>query len=447
MTSLGARIGAGLSVGALVVATTACSTIVVGGSGSSSGSGGEAGGGPGDTLPTGACVAPDPSTPPGEPEWSVCWDNGSDVAVITHADGSARLHVASAPDYQSYLLSVDASSNILANRLLGVGKVGWGGGEDMVALDDGSTVMIGAYLTTVDFGGGPLPGSGGSGGNFLVKFDADLHHVWSRDPMSQGFVDQLHLAPMTDGALVAVGSAVDSPDFGGGPLGDDARGFVARFDGQGQHLWSAGFSWPVTGVARAADGAAWVLRTEFLPAEAPLSAIHLVKIDPSGATLSTTELGRYWHNQYPWDTHGIAPAPEGGAFVWAYFDSADLGANAAIDDRLVLARFDEGGQLVWSHEVSGKPTSSLSISATPIGEVLVSFLGTDLEIDGLSFGNCCGAVSVIAKFDPAGGLLWARAGTGGGVLSGRVAIDPAGHGYQTGWMPGSKQAYLSRLSP
>ena len=95
-----------------------------------------------------------------------------------------------------------------------------------VAIGANDTVVVGGYFQgTADFGGGPLISNGGSADAFLVIYDKDGNHQWSKRYILGG------------------GVFAGSADFGGGALSSNGSSdvVVARYTSGGVHLWSKAF--------------------------------------------------------------------------------------------------------------------------------------------------------------------------------------------------------------
>lgn len=104
----------------------------------------------------------------------------------------------------------------------------------------GDIVIHGRFWGELDLGGETLlddPGTGSTA--FLAKFTGDGEHVWSKafGTTAQTVSHDVAIAPDDDIVLAVVaGGAIN---FGGGPLGDNkSRTFVARLDADGEHVWS-----------------------------------------------------------------------------------------------------------------------------------------------------------------------------------------------------------------
>ena len=124
---------------------------------------------------------------------------------------------------------------------------GFGGPSTDVALDvatdaDDNIVIAGYFYSTSDFGGGTLT-SAGSGDIFVAKYDTDGNHVWSQRFGGTNF--ELAQAVATDAAgnVLLVGRARGTVDFGGGPLAPAGQDdiVVAKLDAAGTHVWSKRF--------------------------------------------------------------------------------------------------------------------------------------------------------------------------------------------------------------
>jgi hypothetical protein len=115
--------------------------------------------------------------------------------------------------------------------------------EGLVVDDDDNILLAGWYSGTVNFGGQPLTPVGGND-VFLAKYAPDGTHVWSQSRGGPGDLDRAFgLTVDGTGSATIVGEFKPGADFGGGTL-PNAGGidiFIARYDPNGFHVWSAGF--------------------------------------------------------------------------------------------------------------------------------------------------------------------------------------------------------------
>jgi hypothetical protein len=106
----------------------------------------------------------------------------------------------------------------------------------------GDLLLAGTYEGLVDFGGGALVSEGGLDA-FAVKFAADGSHVWSRSFGGPGDDELADLAVDGAGGFAVTGAFEESIDLGTGPLqsAGETDILLARYTGNGHHLWSAAF--------------------------------------------------------------------------------------------------------------------------------------------------------------------------------------------------------------
>jgi hypothetical protein len=111
-------------------------------------------------------------------------------------------------------------------------------GYSVAISDEGDIYLAGHFNGTVNLGGGPLITSGGA--LFVAKFDGYGVHQWSK---AFGNNSSGELAADGMGGIILSGSYGGTIDFGGEVL-SSAGGldvFVAKFDADGNHIWSRGF--------------------------------------------------------------------------------------------------------------------------------------------------------------------------------------------------------------
>jgi hypothetical protein len=104
-------------------------------------------------------------------------------------------------------------------------------------------VATGWYYGSVDFGGGSLKTAGDSE-IFLAKFDTNGNHLWSKGFGGMyGDEDKKSVACDGSGNVIVTGYYFGTVDFGGGPLTSAGVSdiYLAKFDADGNHLWSKRF--------------------------------------------------------------------------------------------------------------------------------------------------------------------------------------------------------------
>ena len=119
----------------------------------------------------------------------------------------------------------------------------WGG---VAFAPQGDVLVAGNLLGATDLGGRVLDPSAGRE-MFIARFGrTDGAHVWSRQYGDLGFDRVVDIAADPTGNLVITGLFSGTVSFGGGlaPLKGPASQsmFVAKYDGNGEHLWSRSYA-------------------------------------------------------------------------------------------------------------------------------------------------------------------------------------------------------------
>lgn len=231
-----------------------------------------------------------------------------------------------------------------------------------VAVDGADNVLLTGYFEgATDFGGGPLI-SAGLADVFLVKFDPSGNHLWSKrfgDESDQGAYG---IAVDSGGNVLLTGILEGQADFGGGLL--TSAGlldvFLVKFDPDGNHLWSKSFgdAGEQAGNALAVDSANNVLVTGYLEDQTDFGGgpllgkgakdVFLVKLDPSGNHLWSKSFG----DASTQNGTGIGvDGADNVLLVGVINGKTDFGggpiASAGKQD-VFLAKFDFSGAHVWS---------------------------------------------------------------------------------------------------
>jgi fibronectin type 3 domain-containing protein len=287
-----------------------------------------------------------------------------------------------------------------------------------VAVDAGGSVVIAGYLVgTVDFGGGPLT-SAGLADAFLAKFSSAGAHQWSRRFGGASSDIAETVAVDATGNIAAAGYFQGSADFGGGALtsagGNDA--FTARYDANGNHLWSRAWGGAsddrATGVA--VDGAGSVLTTGTFTGSVSFGGpllpntggadIFVVKTLASGAHSWSKGFGT--GASVPESSNAVAVDGSGnvlltGSIVGGVdFGGGPLNGNGSYDAFVTKLRSDSTH--VWSKRYGALyDDRGWGIAADPTGNVYVTgdyYLSIDFG--GGALVNEAGTDSFLAKLTP-----------------------------------------------
>ena len=152
--------------------------------------------------------------------------------------GGSNLVASSSQDI--FLVKLDTNGNHVASSRYGTAS---GQQAGAVACDPtGNVIFTGYFFGTASFGGAPLI-SAGQADIVLAKFTNNLVHVWSNRFGSTSNDRGFTCVTTWAGEVYLGGTFTGSVDFGGGALpGAGNEDIVlAKFDGNGTHLWSQGF--------------------------------------------------------------------------------------------------------------------------------------------------------------------------------------------------------------
>ena len=380
----------------------------------------------------------------GDHLWSKGYGVGSDHAVAVDGSGHAVVHgtffgtvdFGGGPlsatnffDGDQFLARFDADGNHLWS--LKFSPSGFGVGNEKAAVDPAGNIYLSGRTyngTTLDFGGGPLPGDSG----YLAKFDADGVFQWS---LACGDATITDLA--ADGAhLVVTGYTTTGADFGGGVVGT-AGGydiFVASFTAAGSHAWSAGFGNPSDqgGMSVAIDGSGNVI----------VAGSQFGTIDFGGGALAANGLDLFLASFDATGVHNWSKlfdgvfTPGAGILIDTTVATGPAGAVALVGEIIGTADFG-GGPLASNgyadafcavFAVDGTPTWSISYGSSPQSE----------HAQGAAFdgsGNLMVAGTFGEATDFGGGTIPLNGSPANGNRNLYVALyDPAGaHVFSQGY--------------
>lgn len=397
----------------------------------------------------------------GQEGWSVAVDGSGNVVLAGHFRGTV--------DFGGDLLTSAGSDDIFVAKFDQDGNHIWsqrfGDSEYQrtrcVAVDgSGSLLLTGEFAGTVDFGGGILTSPGDLNSIFLVKFDPDGVHLWSKRFGDEESQQGWSVAADEDGNVLLTGFIFGTANFGGGPLESEGFDdvFLAKFTPDGTHLWSQVFGdpWHTWGRGVATDGSGNILLTghffgtvDFgggLLTSVGAEDVFLAKFDPDGAHLWSKSFGDaaegYWCGG-----ESVAMDATGNVHLAGYFGGiVDFGGGPLSGDGgfdIFLAKFDPSGTHLWSQGF-GDPDGAFrcrgwSTAVDVSGDVLLTG-----ELEGtVDFGGApltsSGAEDIfLAKFDPSGTHLWSRHFGDAGVDVGySVAVDGAEDALLTGFFQGT----------
>jgi hypothetical protein len=361
------------------------------------------------------------------------------------------------PTGAGYVARLGADGTPLWAKRLG----GNGGAIDVrqVAGDPDGNVIIGGHMSgTVDLGDQPVTAAG-QHDLVVVSYDRNGKPRWGRRFGDAGDQHVEALAVDRRGDVVVMGWAEGRLDFGTGPLpGTGALDlFVAKLDTYGQTVWARRWGNGQTvrgrGVAVDQEGRVTVVGhfTGYL--DLGLGSMgsgggddaFILRLDAGGAPLWNEVLGGAGGQQ----ATGVAVDDLGDAFVTGTFaGTIDLGGGSltsAGGNDLFLAKLDGNGKEVWAQRFgdaasNGYLTASVAVDGT--GAPLLAGI-----FDGVvDFGGgrlvSQGSWSVyVARFDAAGKPAWSRRFGNGNLHFGRgLAVRRSGEPVLAGSFQGSLPA-------
>lgn len=333
-----------------------------------------------------------------------------------------------------------------------------------VAVDAAGNVYITGYFWgTMDFGGGPLTSAGASD-IYVAKFSPSGVHLWSKSfgdgTDQQGYA----VAANTWGDVLITGYFAGSVDFGGGTLTGAADGagdvFVAKFDTNGNHLWSQVFGdfGNQNGTAVAFDNAGNMLvggttytgSVDFGGGPLPTTVADgwIVKFDASGAHVWSRRIGDVSLN--PGNAHGqavngVAVDTSGNAIITGTWGgTVDFGAGPIValsaNTDLFIAKYGPGGAYVWNRTF-GDATGYIIPSGCGVdgsgNAAIAGYYAGTIDFGGGPISSP-GSNSFLVSFDSGGAHRWSsQFGGDGGCYNYGIGVNAAGDVSITGQYSGT----------
>jgi hypothetical protein len=296
-------------------------------------------------------------------------------------------------------------------------------GESVAVTESHEIWMTGTFTGAIDFGGGTLMDAG-SGDVFLAKFDAAGNHIWSQRYGDSDFQYSWGVATDEIGCVVAVGQYSGTIDFGGGPLPSAGNTdiFIAKFDSNGNHLWSHNFgdiseqrAWAVAiDQNRNIITTGWIQGTvDFGGGPLAVSAVSsafLAKFGPDGNHLWSDHYGISDQNE----GRRVAVDQAGNVIVTGRTQGQiDFGGGVmttAGGYDAFLTKFNPDGAYLWSRQF-GDPggQNGMDVATDLLGNVIATgeFQGT-VDFGGGPLSAGAASDMYVAKFNPTGGHIWSK---------------------------------------
>jgi hypothetical protein len=357
-------------------------------------------------------------TPAGDDDaFAVATDTDGNVYMAGRTQGLSGALISG--DY-AFLAKFDPDGSPLWTR-----QFGTSGGDEAFGVAASPTGQV--YVTGVLGQFGPFYA-------FLDQFDVDGNLIWTRQIGSaQGTIGY---GVTTDGTGNVYIAGETSESLDGAPHSGGADLFVARFDVNGNQVWtkqlgsmdpSSAFP-AASGRGVATDPSGNVYVTGFTTsgsfdgnASSGGEDIVLVKLDANGNKVWSLQHGTSSDE----DVHGIAADDNGGIYVTGRtYGNLDGNTGTGAGD-LFVVKYDAAGDRLWTsqHGAAGGTTVGLAVAADSTG----------VFVTGETSGNLDGNMvvgdedSFVVKFGPDGTWDWSQQSSAPGAdLGTGVATD--GHG-------------------
>jgi hypothetical protein len=281
---------------------------------------------------------------------------------------------------------------------------------------------------------GSSQGSLGPKDVWVAKYSTTGALRWTRELHPNSYLSPGGVATGSNGNVYITGSTAVSLG-GANQGGNDA--FVAKYSSAGSLLWirQLGTSDGDASFGIATDGAGNVYISGWTAgslggANQGGNDAFVAKYSPAGVLLWTRQLGTSVHDY----SNSVATDGDGNVYISGYTYGSLTGANVGATDAFV-AKYSSAGTLRWARQLgtSGYDNSH-SVATDGDGNVYISGW-TSGSLGGANQG---GNDAFVARYSPAGVLLWAKQiGISGDDYSYGVATDGDGNVYISGWTAGS----------
>jgi len=376
-----------------------------------------------------------------------------------------------------FIAKFDKNGNYLWSKSFGGASIDI---INSIAVDLSGNIYILGYFNSymINFGGGDIKNASkcdelGCGTDiFLAKFDSNGNHIWSKGFGGSDCDWGYSISLDSIGNLYITGHFNSSTiDFGGGALKNagDRDIFLAKFDSNGNHIWSKRFGGDgsdsaysisidstsniyITGAFHSSTmnfGGSAIKNASKCDKLGCRSDIFLAKFDSNGNHLWSKRFGG---NYYDYGK-SVSLDSSGNVYITGYFGSStiDFGGGKirnAINcsgkfcpSDIFLAKFDSNGKHKWSKRFGGGSDDiGSSVSLDSSGNVYITgwFWSSTIDFGGGALKNAGKGDIFLAKFDSNGNHLWSKrfggSGTDWGCL---VSVDRMGNIYGTGYFEGT----------
>ncbi|AMM52371.1 hypothetical protein TH61_15880 [Rufibacter sp. DG15C] len=227
-------------------------------------------------------------------------------------------------------------------------------------------------------------------------------------------------------------------DFGGNALTANTawEGFVAKYNKEGQEQWAVNIGGQGKKIAVDAFGNTYITGSfkgqssfgEFQLESTGSFGFFIVKVDPLGKIAWAKGASTMTYDY----SSDVGVDGQGNSYVTGQFEgTVDFGGFSLTSQYIdiFLIKYDPQGNVVWARKAGGaefERAGNLAVEANGNVYVTGNFSGT-AHFGSFSFYNLIGGISLfLAKFDPDGNVIWAKAAEGS-ASSRAVVLDKMGN--------------------
>lgn len=297
----------------------------------------------------------------------------------------------------------------------------------------GNIFVAGSFAGSIDLGGGELIGAG-DWDMFVAKFDANGYHLWSHAYGGTSADNPVAVAIDPSGDVFVLGTFMRTVDFGGGPMttSDGVRPdvFVVKYGGAtGAYIWGKRFGGDdfdtaggiyVDDMGRSVIVGGFTGTTDFGGGSVTSSGIYdifIVEYDSAGNHIWSMQLGNST-SQCALDV--ALDASYNVIVTGEFWGAVDFGGGmltSSGNKDVFVAKYSAGGAHVWSKRygindvsLNNDPQSGRAIAVNSANEIIVAgdFVGA-INFGGGTLHAVGNAEDVfLAQLDENGAHLWSR---------------------------------------
>lgn len=337
-----------------------------------------------------------------------------------------------------WVVKLDASRNIVWNKLLGGNQDDWGKSIQQTA--DGGYIVAGYSGSSAN---GDVTGtSHGSFDYWIVKLDGTGNIEWDKLIGGGGSDKAQSVKQTTDGGYIVAGYSGSSAS--GDVTGTNHGGldyWVVKLDGSGNIMWNRLLGGTLGDLAydivQAADGTFVVTGESYSSANGDVTSVNhggadywIVRLDNTGATILWNKLLGGTGDE---KAQNIRRTTGDGYIVAGYSTSSAngdvTGANHGGDDYWIV-KLDRFGNITWNKLMGGNNLDqAYNIKQTIDGGYIVagfSISSANGDVTGVNHGN---KDYWIVKLDGTGNIIWNRLIGGTGYEEAQSVHQTADGGY------------------